>query len=405
MYQCNACNYSTDRSTDFYRHNQSKKHLVNIELESTKNALVAKQSHNGIVQDNQLLDAPTCNLCGKTFSTKPHMYRHRKHHCEYAKNPELKQETLKLSPDDKDNQIRLLQEQLNKITEERNDKIVDKDEQILYLKNQNDQLIKAINESTKNSSKAVEATSTAVKTIKGISRGMSQIINNFQNNPPMKQLEGPAVIKLLTYDNKKTENDVVNIMVAKHRNKLLKEYFGNLIIGDYKKDNPELQSVWGIDTSRVIFTIKQKNWVRDKKGVMLIKLIIDPILTKADEMINNYIAKKSNINNPNGADELSRNLLTCHEIKAEISKKKLHQKIIQYITPHFDFNKSIIDSIPKKKISKKYIGSDSSESNIESDCESVSSSSDEKPKRIIRSIVEKKTKQKKIIVHSDSDSN
>jgi hypothetical protein len=285
IYECGVCDYITKRLTDYERHKQTQKHITN---QKNKNMKI-------------------CEFCKKQFSTKANLNRHQKNNCE---KPDLKVEHVQ----------NIIVEQID----EKNKKIAYLQDEVNELKAQTKILLNLATDHSKSM------------------RGMTRIIRNFKNSPPMKQLEGPAAIKLLTYDNKKSENDVVNTLVIKHRNKILKEYFGDIIINAYKKDDPELQSVWGIDTSRLIFTIKQEDWIRDKKGVTLTQLIIAPLLTKADEMINNYITKKANLDVPNGINELSNNYLICHEIKSEISKKTLHKKILQYITPSLEFNSNVI---------------------------------------------------------------
>ena len=293
IYECSACDYTTKRLTDYERHKQTQKHITN---QKNKNVKI-------------------CEFCEKQFSTKANLNRHQKNNCE---KPKLKVEPV--HEHDQEPMQKIIIEQID----EKNKKIAYLQDEVNELKAQTKILLNLATDHSKSM------------------RGMTRIIKNFKNNPPMKQLEGPAAIKLLTYDNKKSEIDVVNTLVIKHRNKILKEYFGDIIINAYKKDDPELQSVWGIDTSRLIFTIKQEDWIRDKKGVTLTQLIITPLLTKADEMINNYIVKKANLNVSNGIDELSNNYLMCHEIKAEISKKTLHKKILQYITPFLEFNSNVI---------------------------------------------------------------
>jgi hypothetical protein len=185
---------------------------------------------------------------------------------------------------------------------------------------------------------------TSVKNV----RSMTRIIKHFSNNPPIKLLEGSGAVKLLTYDNKKTENDAIGIIITKHKNKRLKEYLGDIIVGAYKKDDPQLQSIWGIDTSRLNFALKQTEWTSDKNGINLTKLIITPLLNKVEEMIRKYTENKIKINNISSIDDLSTNILSCEEIKSAICTKKLHKKILQYITPHFEFNSDVINSIHKK---------------------------------------------------------
>jgi len=282
---CKSCDYSTNRSTDLHRHTQSKKHLLNVEIESAK-----KENK---VANNRSQETPTCNFCGNTFSTMPHMYRHRKHHCKYAKNPELK---LKI----------YMQTNMSA-----------KDNEILLLRNQSEKLISILSEIAK-SEKPLD-----------FSKDFTCIKKHFSNNPRLKQLRELSAIELLTCDNKITETDIVHIIMHKYRTKMLIKYFGDLIIKKYKNIDQNLQSIWCIDTVKFIFAIKQEDWICDAECINLTKLIITPILDKVENMMFDQLA--SNDNYTDSDCEL------CDEIITKMINKKTHKKIIQYIAPKFKF--------------------------------------------------------------------
>jgi len=61
-YQCICCEYETDRSDNFTKHNDTKKHKNNLN-KNTKNAI-----------DNSF----TCDICLKISNSKTSMYRHYK---------------------------------------------------------------------------------------------------------------------------------------------------------------------------------------------------------------------------------------------------------------------------------------------------------------------------------------
>ncbi len=359
MFECKICHYSTERSSDLERHKKTKKHLFN----------------------KQNTDIFICDLCRKSFSTKTNMNKHKKHNCMYTKkkidsnslsqnNQFNKHIDISISKelDEKEKELQIMKEKLKGI-DEKNKQLEEKLKGIDELKEQNKVLIDLAMQNSKN-------VGTSVKNV----RSMTRIIKHFNNNPPIKLLEGSGAVKLLTYDNKKTENDAIDIIINKHKNKILIEYLGDIIIGAYKKDDPKLQSIWGIDTSRLNFALKQTEWTSDKKGINFTKLIISPLLKKVEEMIHEYTGNKIKGDNISAINDLGTNILSCEEIKVAISKKILHKKILQYITPHFEFTQHIINSISIKK--------------------NDSDSSGDKPKKIVHS---NKSKKKTLVVASDSD--
>jgi hypothetical protein len=250
------------------------------------------------------------------------------------------------------------------------------------------------------------------KAVKQSVRGITYAMRHYKTAPDVKLLEGNEAIKLLTYDNKKSLADTVDIIIIRHKNKKLKEYLGDILIDAYKKDDPKLQSFWGVDTSRLHFILKRTEWTTDKNGINLTKLLITPFLKKVGEMIHEYMkAGYEYMKNNNSSDNYSMtssfpvNVLFCNEILANISKKKLHRSILKYISPHFDL--SLCDD--KKKHTKKNdldSGNDSNSDTTDSSDSESSSSSDKKTKKIIHANKPKK----KIVVSkkyesSSSDSN
>ena len=321
MFECKFCCYLTERSIDFDRHKKTKKHLSN-------------EQNNGIFN---------CIYCNKSYVTKNKLTSHQKRYCGHIKN-KINNEQEKTS------NINSHTKDLTNIIYKELD---EKNKELQEMKNQMKQLLDLAMQNSKN-------VDTSNKNV----RSMTRIIKHFNNNPPIKLLESSGAVKLLTYDNKKTENDAINIIITKHKNKILKEYLGDIIIGAYKKEDPQLQSIWGIDTSRFNFALKQTEWTSDKNGINLTKLIITPLLNKVQEMIHEYTKNKIKCNNISEIDDLRTNILSCEEIKSAIGKKKLHKKILQYITPHFEFTSNIINSISKKNINESYSDDMQSESDM-----------------------------------------
>ena len=262
------------------------------------------------------------------------------------------------------------------------------------LKNENDELKNEIKEIKNQYSSLVNLALQNSKTAKQSVRGITYAMRHYKTAPEVKLLEGKEAMKLLTYDNKKSLTDTVNIILTRHKNKKLKEYLGDILIDAYKKDDPKLQSFWGVDTSRLHFILKKTEWTNDKSGLNLTELLIAPFLKKVDEMIHKYMETGyENMKNDDSSviNSFPVNVLFCNEILVSISKKKLHRSILKYISPHFEL--SLCDD--KNEYFK--LNNDSDEDSIDSDINS-------KPKKIISV---NKSKKKLIIAKkyesSDSD--
>ena len=250
---------------------------------------------------------------------------------------------------------------------------------------------------------AAENSKTANKSLRGINYAMKHLKNAKQ----LKLLEGDEAVKLLTYDNTKSKNDAAEAIIIKFKNNLLDQYLGEILIKAYKKNDSTLQSVWGVDATRMHFILKQKKWTSDNCGVKLTELVIDPFLKSVEKMIKNYCEKnkkksEKKDNNKDSDEEydekqaktefdkFTKKWAICQEILIELSKRKIHKQILKYISPHLKLTLSNIDN---------KCDSDSDDDKSESS----SSSSDKKPKKI-KSCKHKSIKKKIIVSDSDSDS-
>ena len=115
LYSCNICNFSTNKTTNYNRHLQTKKHLKNVEdnnmsedknnekkredkyindiLLYTKTDNIIMNYHNNQHKfskkypevstsiQNVEEEKFCCEYCNKCFSHKNNYYRHMKHRC------------------------------------------------------------------------------------------------------------------------------------------------------------------------------------------------------------------------------------------------------------------------------------------------------------------------------------
>ena len=297
MFECKMCCYSSERSTDLDRHKKTKKHIAN-EQKFTTNDTDRKS---------------VCESCGESFLFFQDLLKHQKNTCPVV--------------DKLDNTYKKLRQKIKR-----------RDLQIKDLETRVDILLGLVG---KSSDVAMQNSKNVEKSM----RGMTKALKYLRDAPRMKLLEGKQAIKLLTYDNKKTPNDAVEIFITRHKNKGLKEYLANIIINEYKKDDPQSQSLWGVDTTRFHFIVKQKEWTSDKGGTKLTELIINPFLAHVEKMIREYMKDKTTNCDPLILDDFSKKIILCMEILADITKRKMHKHILHHIISHFELTSEIIDTL------------------------------------------------------------
>lgn len=293
MFECLLCEYFTDRSTDLERHKKSKKHISNEKAKNAKRQdfIRRKSTHN----DEDSGDSVTNH-------TYDELYK-----------------------------------------------------QIKKLEDTNDQLTNLLCKNTDTLSKttelALQTSKTAGKSVRGITYAMKHLNNARQ----LKLLENKEAVKLLTYDNKKSQNDTVETIIIKYKNKLLDQYLGDILVKAYKTDDPEIQSVWGVDSARLHFILKQKEWTSDNCGIKLTEIIINPLLRSVDKMIKKYCETNKPTNDPDdeidhdstrsALDKFARKWAICQELLLDISKNKLHKQILKYISSRL----KLTYDVPQKK--------------------------------------------------------
>ena len=316
-YNCDRCNYETSDLSNFSRHKKSSKHLKNntsFFIENTKRTLkeqkrtfILGEKTVKIDENEEIL---SCKYCDKKFTKVTSKYRHQKHYCKYNTEKEIK-----------------------------------------VLKEQNKELLEVIKNSVmanKNNSEIAKENTQIV------SKSMSTLnyaIKHFQDAPTISLLEGKKLEGFIEY-NGNTEKSLEEILVHHFEKKKLHQLLGDLIVEEYRKENPKKQSMWSTDVSRLTFILKQtvkntKNgkWITDKNGLDLTKLIIEPLVEKVIDILKEYIndcgEDIQNINELNYETEIKtrknlQQMQKANEVVMQIKLKKLGNEILKYIAPYFN---------------------------------------------------------------------
>ena len=368
IFKCGPCKYETHDKSNFSKHNSSKKHKEKMHMLRLETQL---QQRGNIHETSEHIYQ--CDFCKGIYSTAGSLARHKKA-CEVK---------IKIESSHQD-EINSLKKEYSIIIDN-----LKKDNQHLkqlydndtaHYKNTIDNLKSEINrlQQTLNNAGSIIKTSVSAT---------NYIFKNFKDAPP---LSAPEDYSQLTYDRPKgghedeydlsdTEDEdidddpgdrfidkdsdgeihidkgrekekFVEKLLYKHRQKILDEYLGKIIVRHYKKKDPSKQSIFNSDTTRLtyivreLFTNKKIDWAVDKKGIKTTNYVIKPLLKHIDELIREYIDNKTALNHKEiSTEELIANfdnLKSGNEILHSIEKNELSENVLRKISPHFYFIKN-----------------------------------------------------------------
>jgi hypothetical protein len=315
MYKCENCKFCTNKSTDYKRHLETKKHLLNID----KNKVLGKNDQ----PDNKKF---VCTICGKKYKHNSTLSAH-KQICK-AKNTNII-ETIKT-------QILKELEQSHQLP--------------LSIVTNNDY-------STNNSNNITSTSNTTLNDNKIINNNktinvVSYINSHYANTEPLKPICQEKITQMIIMKPEEQGNHTFcEFLVYNHDKKILDEFLGRIITDAYKKKNPAEQQFWATDVARLTFVVRQvlntnDIWLTNKKGTQIINYIIDPFLDELLAMLVDHIKKcrlenlKSNVSNDN-LEKNSNQIFSSKKIILDIANKDLHQKILKQITPQFQIKSTL----------------------------------------------------------------
>jgi len=269
LYKCEKCTYNTNDCSNWHKHIKSKKHLKNypqmgIKVSNVANRNIKKSiktthqcSLNATLQSSKQeknISKIKCTYCDKEFNRTFNLTRHL-NICPYRKvqenNKDSKYEKMAI-------ELQLYKEKIDMVIKE------------------NERLQKTIDNSGYVSKKSVSA--------------LNFIVEKYNDAPALRKIKDSDYKKLDT-----PKDDSLEVTFIRQYNiKQLASYLGGFIIGMYYKQDPEEQSVWTSDTSRLTYIIKQllsngdSKWITDKRGVKFTEIVIKPLLDFVDRVIKAY---------------------------------------------------------------------------------------------------------------------
>lgn len=302
IYECNICNYTTNRKSNYDNHCNSKRHekmCINEQLKQEKTTLnEAKRSLNHDF---------FCDFCNLSFKKNYLLSRHLR----ICTPKRFKSESDKL------------QTQIESLI----DKNRALETEVKFLRN---------------------VVTSAGSLMHESMSAINFLSKSYKNTPLLENLDSTAKIKSIVELNDNSSDDFIERLSYEYRQKTLPKFLGKFFIDNYKKKNPEEQSIWNSDATRLTYIIRvmvndEHNWDIDKKGKKVKTRIIDPVLKYLKDTINEFIENinSSYVNSLKGSDKTRfiDKLEGSSKIIKEIDEGNLANDILKFITPYFYIKK------------------------------------------------------------------
>lgn len=248
-----------------------------------------------------------CKTCGKLFTRKDNMQRHMSNHDQYNTEDAIENRFLR-------KHIQLLEKQLDRINT----------------------ALESSNSIAKDS----------IKTNKYAMSTFNYIASRFIEAPSLDKIDEDG-IETIVYKAVPDDYDrIIDVLISHNNHKTLVNYIGDAIVDFYKKDNPEEQSFWNSDTRRLTYILRlivndNPEWTRDTGGTNIVKLIINPLLSYIDQILNKFICDKSLETYDNILEHVEK-MKVAHSISRQIrDDKTLGKSILSYIAPYFHIGKAV----------------------------------------------------------------
>lgn len=314
-YSCTICNYETDNKSNLTKHMKTKKHTED-EIKIYK-----------------------CDVCNIPFRHNSSLSRHKKTHNLITNKPDVKDIKVVCTSESDAQQLKELKKQYEDLKEKR---IKDLEESKSALEKNNTDLQRIIN-------KLCDQGIKKDTTINNSVSALTFLMTYRKKAPPLKEITYEGAKQIL--GNSET-NTLINDILCCYKNKKLAKYIGSIIVKCYKKENPEEQSMWNTDVTRLTYLIKdiigkkgKSQWIMDKKGVKVVEYIIRPILEYIVEiarehikLMRMYIKEATNVSDQMEFTEI---MAITADMIAFITSGQMEKEISRYVSAHFQLNKHI----------------------------------------------------------------
>ena len=351
-FECKICNYSTKYKKDFKKHNLTRKHIKQV-------------SHDTNIDKNPICLHPTPTLL------PPYTHQNLPFEEEYSENSHSENLYVHFKNSKSDNICKYcnrtfsrpdtLSKHLNscksKTSEESNLKtqIIELRNQLELFKTKNEHYIEETNHYKAETKHHLEETNyykqllrEAGGLVKKSVSSLTYIVDNYSNAPALQTITMDEIKNM--EDN---EKKIVDEILSAYKHKTLGKYLGSFIIKIYKKNDPENQSIWNTDDSRLTYLIKEllsnksSNWIIDKKGIKTKEYLIDPLLLYIKKLLISY---QTNLVIPDlgyntETEFILENSKKIIELMNDIDDGNISNEILKHISSHLRFNGKLIEKV------------------------------------------------------------
>jgi hypothetical protein len=295
-YKCDPCNYETNRLNDMNKHKLTQKHI-----DKSNEQKELSQNYPNLTQKLNKKSTFICEFCSSEFANMPGLSRHRKA-CSNKTNLIKENNSLK-------KEIKNLKKQLSETKEDK-----------ACFKNM--------------AENAIEATKSSMS-------ALAFVTKHYANAPAIEYFTN---FQLLLENNE--DYSVAEVAISYKKKKELPIFIGNVLIKEYKKDNPANQSMWNTDPSRSSYMVMESvdetlQWFTDKGGVKASKYAVMPILNHMKTDLNRYVIDSQKLFAEENVDtvELLNNMIAAQTIVNEIDNGDLNKEIIKYVSNYFHLDR------------------------------------------------------------------
>jgi hypothetical protein len=374
MYNCECCEYETNRRNDYFKHLESMKHKQNSDI--------YKKLYN-------------CDDCHEKLTSKRDIIHHKTLYCPVIKKKsenttnekdldDIKKRDLEILEIKYQYELKLKEAQYEaKIKEAQYESNLKLKESQLQLQLQCETKIKeVIIDSHKN---LIEELKTDKAKLEYNVANMTDIAKrsitaltycrkNFPKAPPLLELEQHETPKLLL------EAVPKGIDVAKYLIDLYEDsdkvspLIANIIIAKYKKKDPTKMSFWNADHARHNFVFVDMlngvaQWENDKDAINIRSKVIDPMLTHVRGMLVDFNLRITDDLTKKDKSQLDEDLIEgvlisnlsnvskyqnrCMNMINRVDDKSFSNSIIKIIAPEFQIKYDALEREIEKKEQKK----------------------------------------------------
>lgn len=351
-YNCDTCFFSSNDFSNYKRHINSRMHLRKVEQVKTLNEGSCKYPE-GVDSDYDLTDGEnpkkltdfTCEHCNRSFTRNCGLANH-------VKVCPLRDRTIE----------KLKKEHLKEIEQLK----AEYERQMAELKMTMKEKEIISGYEVKLATQKADLLENSTNFDREIIRGAGQVVQNQQDALRFLTENYKETPGLLAFNNIKAlknykdeevyyseDSQLWRILVAQYRDRKLVEYLARFLAKEYKNEqNPEQQSIWSSDESRLVFLYRKainnnkSIWKKDIKAVDLKELVFIPFKNALLKDLNSVYNKqykillKDNRKEIRGIefDEKSDELMELKEILTYMRSEKFVHDLVRKICPLFSFN-------------------------------------------------------------------